>query len=415
MHTTRRGATLIGPMSEDSLVYNPFQAGFTDDPYPHLREMRESDPVHRNPLGIWMLFRYDDVARMLRDPSLSVEDAKAVPTAAMEAARQSMGEVADMGTNSMLNRDPPDHTRLRRLVAKAFTPRMIDRLRPRIEQLVDTALDAAGPEWDLIDGLAFPLPFQVISELLGTPPIDSARLRDWSGTVVRSLEPVNDPEMVQAIAEAGRHIRELVSDILEWKRQHPADDLLTALIAAEEEGDKLSPRELAEQVSLLYLAGHETTVNLIGNGTLALLRHPDDLRQLALEPALGAAVDELLRYDSPVQNSRRITLEALEVGGHRLEAGSYVVLALSSANRDPDKWGPTAERLDLRRTGASHHLSFGGGHHHCLGSHLARMEAEVAIGKLIRRFPSLELGDEPVWNGRINLRGLRRLTVRTGA
>ncbi|MDE3203265.1 MAG: cytochrome P450 [Acidobacteriota bacterium] len=403
-------------MSDASLFYNPFQDGFTDDPYPHLREMRESDPVHQNPLGIWMLFRYGDVARMLRDPSLSVEDAKAVPTAEMEAARQSMGEVADMGNNSMLNRDPPDHTRLRRLVAKAFTPRMIDRLRPRIEQLVDAALDAAGPEWDVIDGLAFPLPFQVISELLGTPPTDSARLRDWSGTVVRSLEPVNDPEMVQAIVEAGRHIRELVSDILEWKRQHPADDLLTALIAAEEEGDKLSAHELAEQVSLLYLAGHETTVNLIGNGTLALLRHPDAMRQLVSDPDLdAAAVDELLRYDSPVQNSRRITLGPLEVGGRRLDAGSFVVLALSSANRDPDKWGPTAERLDLRRVGASQHLSFGGGHHYCLGAHLARMEAEVAIGKLIRRFPTLELGADPVWNGRINLRGLQRLPVRTGA
>jgi cytochrome P450 len=315
----------------------------------------------------------------------------------------------------MLNRDPPDHTRLRRLVSKAFTPRMIERLRPRIEALVDESLDAAGAEWDVIDGLAFPLPFQVITELLGAPDTDSAQLREWSGTVVRSLEPVIDPEQLKAIGEAARNIQGLVGDMIDWKRANPADDLLTALIEAEEDGDKLSPEELAEQIALLYIAGHETTVNLIGNGTLALLRNRDQFNRLRSDPSLDEnAIQELLRYDSPVQNSRRITLASVEVDGKEIEPGAFVVLGLASSNHDPAKWGPTADDLDLGRDNASQHVSFGGGHHFCLGSHLARLEGEVAVGRMIRRFEHLDLAADPVWNGRINLRGMTHLPVKTG-
>ena len=402
--------------SATSVMYNPFEPGFTDNPYPHLREMRGADPVHQSLLGVWVLFRYDDVFRLLRDPSLSVEDRNAVPTDFMKMAMEAMGDVGEMGNNSMLNRDPPDHTRLRRLVSKAFTPRMIERLRPRIEQLVDESLDAASPEWDVVDGLAFPLPFQVITELLGTPDTDSGQLREWSGTVVRSLEPVVDPELFTAIAEAARNIQGLVGEIIEWKRSHPGDDLLTAMIEAEEDGDKLSPVELAEQVTLLYIAGHETTVNLIGNGTLALLQHRDQLERLRGDASLDEnAIQELLRFDSPVQNTRRITLAPFEVDGKVIDPGTFVVLGLASSNHDPAKWGPTADDLDLGRENASQHLSFGGGHHFCLGSHLARLEGEVAVTKMVRRFGALDLAGDPVWNGRINLRGLRHLPVKTGA
>jgi cytochrome P450 len=402
-------------VSDVTVSYNPFQPGFTEDPYPHLREMRAEDPVHHSPLGVWILFRYEDVFRLLRDPTLSVEDRNAVPTPMMQMALDAMGDVAAMGDNTMLNRDPPDHTRLRRLVSKAFTPRMVERLRPRIEELVDGALDEAGPEWDVIDGLAFPLPFRVISELLGTPETDSAQLRQWSGTVVRSLEPVVDPELLKAIAEAARNIQGLVGEILEWKRSNPADDLLTALLEAEEDGDKLSAEELIEQVALLYLAGHETTVNLIGNGTLALLKNPAEMARLAVDPSLDeGAVDELLRFDSPVQNSRRITMAPVTVGGKRIDAGSFVVLGLASSNRDPEKWGPSAEALDLGRPNASQHVSFGGGHHYCLGSHLARLEGAAAIARMVRRFPAMELAGDPEWNGRINLRGMTHLPVRPG-
>jgi cytochrome P450 len=400
-------------MSEATVTYNPFEPGFTDDPYPHYRALREADPVHHSSLGVWLLFRYEDVFGLLRDPSLSVEDRNAALTPLMEATREAMGDAADRGNRSMLNLDPPDHTRLRRLVSKAFTPRMIERLRPRVEELVDEALDDVEAEWNLIDRLAFPLPFQVITDLLGAPETETTQLREWSGTVVRSLEPVTDPEMMGAIAEAGNNIFALVSEMIDWKRANPGDDLLTGLIAAEEDGEKLTQEELADQLALLYIAGHETTVNLIGNGTLALLRHRNQLERLRSDPALDTkAIDELLRFDSPVQNTRRITLSDITVGGKEIPAGAFVVLGLASSNRDPDQWGPTAENLYLDREGAGHHLSFGGGQHFCLGSHLARLEGEVAITRLIRRFPHIHLAGDPEWNGRINLRGMTCLPVR---
>jgi cytochrome P450 len=266
-----------------------------------------------------------------------------------------------------------------------------------------------------MDDLAFPLPFTVITELLGMPPTDASELRRLSGLVVRSLEPVADVETLQAIAAAARQLQILITDAIGWKRSRLADDLLSVLITAEDAEGALTEQELAEQVSLLYLAGHETTVNLIGNAVLALVRNPDQLELLRRNPGLdSAAVDEFLRYDSPVQMTRRIPLRDLTVGGKTIEAGAFIVLALASANRDPRKWGVTADRLDLRRSGASEHLSFGGGHHHCLGAALARLEGEVAVGRLVRRFGPMEPAGEPVYNGRLNLRGLSRLPLVVG-
>ena len=218
----------------------------------------------------------------------------------------------------MLDRDPPDHTRLRRLVSKAFTPRAVEALRPRITGLVDEMLDAAERQGrvDLVDALAFPLPFAVIAEMLGTPPADHERIRQLSGTVVRSLEPVNDPDMVAAIAAADAELTQIAAEMIAWKRANPAGDLLTALINAEDDGDVLDDDELIAQTLLLYIAGHETTVNLIGGGTLALLRHPDQLALLRENPGLiPNAVEELLRYDSPVQATRRVTLEPVTFSG----------------------------------------------------------------------------------------------------
>jgi cytochrome P450 len=206
-----------------------------------------------------------------------------------------------------------------------------------------------------------------------------------------------------------------VQDVLAWKREHPADDLVSALLAAEDEGDRLTEEELLDQVILLYVAGHETTVNLIGNATLALLGHPDELARLESDRDLDAgAVEELLRYDSPVQFSRRITLEELDVDGTTIPAGSFVLTCLGSANHDSARWGPTADELDIGRADAGQHMSFGNGIHHCLGSSLARVEAQVAIGTLVRRFPGLELVGEPERNGRVVLRGLESLPVGLG-
>ncbi|MCU1449377.1 MAG: cytochrome [Acidimicrobiales bacterium] len=406
-------------MTEQTAVgYNPFEPGFAENPYRQYESMRETEPVHQSPFGIWVLFKYDDVLRFLRDPSLSVEDANAKPTMLTQLADQVMGDRdREQGSRAMLNRDPPDHTRLRKLVSKAFTPRRIESLRPRVQELVDQSLDEAAEagELELIGDFAFPLPFAVISEMLGIPLADADQLREWSGTLVRTLEPVVDPDLMLAIADAADNMAAQITDVIAWKRKHTADDVLSALLAAEENGDVLSDDELLEQVMLLYIAGHETTVNLIGNGMLALLRNPEQLERLRNDPSLDAnAVEELLRFDPPVQMTRRITLKDVEVGGKEIEQGIFVVCGLASSNRDESHFGPTAGALDLGRPNAKEHLAFGGGAHYCLGAALARLEGQVAVGSLVRRFATIEPTGEPEWNGRLNLRGMERLSLRVG-
>jgi cytochrome P450 len=400
-------------------MLNPFEPGFFDDPYAQYRLVREQDPVHQSPIGAWGVFRHEDVVHILRDPSLSVEERHMAPLAfGPDPDIQAMlDERSEGGSHTMLNLDPPDHHRLRRLVSKVFTPRMVEELRPRVQELVDEALDGAvdGEPFDVIAGLAFPLPFVVISEMLGIPEgRDRNQLREWSGAVVKTFDPILTREEQLAAFDAIDNIIAYTNEVIDWKRSNPSDDLLSALIAAEDEGDRLSEEELVEQVMLLYIAGHETTVNLIGNGTLALLRHRDQLELLATDPSVDATLaDELLRYDAPVQMSRRIPLVDYEVGGKTIPAGSIIMTCLGSANRDPDKWGPTADDLDIRRADARDQMAFGGGFHSCLGAHLARLEGTVAITTMVRRHPQMELAtDAPDWNGRIVLRGLNQLPVR---
>jgi cytochrome P450 len=408
---------VAGTTTGEPVIFNPFEPGFFDDPYRQYAALREHDPVHRSPLEVWVLFRYDDIVGVLRDSSLSVQIDNAAPTARTRMfAEQAPGEV-ERGSHAILNIDPPDHTRLRRLVSKAFTPKMVHELRPRIQELVDDALDAmaARGQADVIADLAFPLPFTVISEMLGMPDGNRDEVRGWSHTLTKTLDPILSPEEVEASLAAANKMMAHIEDVLAWKREHPADDLLSGLLAAEDEGDRLSQVELLDQVILLYIAGHETTVNLIGNATLALLLHPDQLAQLRSDPELDAgAVEELLRYDSPVQFSRRITTADLDVDGTTIPAGTFTLTCLGSANHDDARWGPTADELDITRPDAGQHMSFGNGIHHCLGSSLARTEAQVAIGSLVRRFPDLDLAGEPERNGRVVLRGLERLPVSVG-
>ncbi|MQA14861.1 MAG: cytochrome P450 [Pseudonocardiaceae bacterium] len=406
--------TTVTSDSGDTFVFNPFAPGFVDDPYPHYAELREADPVHEHPLGFWMLSHYEDVTALLRS-GLSVEERNAGPSPIREMYEAAAGGRGRRGNGlSMLDKDPPDHTRLRRLVSKAFTPRAIGALAPRVIELVDAALERierAGSV-DLVEELAYPLPFAVISEMLGMPPTDHARLRELAGTMVRSLEPVNDPELVAAIAEADSELTARTAEVVAAKRRDPGDDLLTALIAAEDNGDVLGDEELVAQVVLLYVAGHETTVNLIANGVLALLRNPEQLELLRSRPDLAAnAVEELLRYDSPVQMSRRITLAPYTVADREIPAGAFVLASLASANRDEGYWGSDAAALALDRPNARAHVSFGGGPHHCLGAALARLEGRIAIDRLVRRFPALSLVGVVQWNGRLNLRGPVALPV----
>jgi cytochrome P450 len=398
-------------------LFDPFAPGFTDDPYPQYAALRAAAPVYQHPFGFWLLTCYDDVSWLLR-AGLSVEDRNIAASPLVERREQMYGEEAARRRGvSMLDRDPPDHTRLRQLVSKAFTPRAVQALRPRITGLVDGMLDAAEGEGrvDLVDALAFPLPFAVIAEMLGTPPAGHERIRQLTGTVVRSLEPIADPAVASAIAAADSELTAIAASMIAWKRAHPADDLLTGLINAEDDGDVLDDEELIAQTLLLYIAGHETTVNLIAGGTLALLRHPAQLALLRDDPALIAnAVEELLRYDSPVQASRRITLEPVRIGGVTIPAGAFVMASLGSANRDEGFWGPDAAELRLGRNNARQHVSFGAGPHHCLGASLARLEASIALARLTTRFPGLALDGQVTWNGRINLRGPAHLPVSLG-
>jgi cytochrome P450 len=400
-------------------LFNPFAPGFAEDPYPQYAALRDGAPVHRTLVGSWMATRYEDVSRLLRG-GLSVERRNISPDSPLVQRRQEIygdRETRRMRSPSMLDRDAPDHTRLRKLVSKAFTPRAIDALRPWVTGVVEDLLDAMadGRHVDLVESLAFPLPFTVIAGMLGTPPADHERIRQLSGTVVRALEPVTGPEVADAILVADQELTAIATEMIAWKRAHPADDMLTALIQAEDAGDTLSDEELVSQTLLLYIAGHETTVNLIAGGTLNLLRNPGQLAILRNNPTIiPNAAEELLRYDSPVQLGRRITVAPVTVSGTRIAAGEFVSVSLASANRDERFWGPDAGELRVERENARQHVSFGAGPHHCLGAYLARMEATVALERLLARFPSLELDGDVTWNGRVNLRGPARLPVLAG-
>ncbi len=312
----------------------------------------------------------------------------------------------------MLVADPPDHTRLRTLVQKAFTPRMVERLRPRIETLVEEALNAAGERggMDLVADLAYPLPVTVIAELLGVPVEDRAAFRRWSDALVGALDPVAPANRRGAVLAARDALHAYLRQVIAERRADPRDDLISRLVEAEEQGDRLSGPELLAMGVLLLVAGHETTVNLISNGVNALLNHPDQLARLHREPELiEPAVEELLRYDSPVQLTGRVALEALELGGQRVEPGQMVTLMLGAANRDPRVFADPG-RLDLGRD-PNPHLAFGRGIHFCLGAPLARLEGQIAIGALIRRFPGLRLAGVPERRPTVTLRGFVSLPL----
>jgi cytochrome P450 len=406
-----------------TVTFNPFEPGFADNPYDQYGSIRAQGRAERTVFGTLLLSHYEDCFGLLRLAGTSVDDRNATNVFRYQPPDDIAERMAGRDERrSILGLDPPDHTRLRRLVSSAFTVRRIEQLRERVRELVAGLLDevaaggAAAEPVDLIAGYAFPLPFMVISELLGMPEGNRDELRGWSHTMTLSLEPYLDDATARTVVGAADNMVRHVDEAIEWKRRHPADDLLTAMIAAEEDGDRMTAEELQIQVILLYLAGHETTVNLIGNGTLALLRNRDQYERLVADPALDApAVEELLRYDSPVQLSRRIAMTEIEVGGETVDAGEMILTLLGSANHDEAKWGPTADDLDLGREGASAHLSFGSGIHHCLGAALARLEGAEAIPALVRRFPSMELAtDRPAWNGRVVLRGLDALPVSVG-
>jgi cytochrome P450 len=397
----------------DEDLFNPFLPEFHADPYPAYRRLRERAPVYRMPLGFYVLTRYDDVVLALRDPRFG--------RAGFEPLLASVyGEPGqDALPSSMLFRDPPDHTRLRALVSRAFTPRVVEAMRPRIQAIVDGLLDRAakGGGMEVIADLAYPLPVRVICEMLGVPLDDQDRIKQWSSDVARALDTIGLPGD-DAVMRRGREGRAALGRyfhaLLPERRAHPRDDLLSLLIAAEEQGDRLTEGELLATCVLLFIAGHETTVNLIGNGLLALLRHPAEADRLRADPGLlPAGIEELLRYDSPVQRTARISNADVEIGGQAMPAGTMVIAALGAANRDPAHFADP-DRLDVGRAD-NRHVAFGFGIHYCLGAPLARVEGQIAIGSLLKRFPRLTLAtDRPEWRESSTLRGLRALPVTFG-
>jgi cytochrome P450 len=380
------------------------------DPHPTLAALRESGPVHRLDmrlgLPVWVVTRYADVLAAMSDPRLSNDPRHA--TGLDEMLRD------DFLSRSMIGADPPAHTRLRRLVSKAFTARRVEGLRPRVQEITDTLLDRITPHGaaDLVGEFALPLPVTVIGELLGVPEADRDRFRTWTDEMLdRPFDGHSDLALVDA-ARARMH--GYLTDLVAAKRTRPADDLITDLIAATDEGERLDEQELLAMVFLLLIAGYVTTVSLIGNGTLALLSSPDQLDRLRADPSLvPGAVEELLRFDGPVNPGlTRVALEDLEIGGVQIPRGAMVLLAIAAADRDPERF-PEPDRLDIGAPDPGH-LAFGHGIHYCLGAPLARLEGQVAFTALLARLPDLALAvdeDELRWTGGGVLRGPRALPV----
>jgi hypothetical protein len=403
------GVKLAAEKLATGVVFLPLRKEMRRDPHPFYRRLREKDPFHRSwAADGWVLSRYADVEAVLADRRFSSDERNLLRYPRMRArdARSGLPDFYEEGMGSMLRLDPPDHTRLRGLVSKAFTPRAVERMRPRIESAIDELLAGLrdAREVELMRDFAAPLPVTVIAEMLGIPTADRERFRHWSDETVRMMGDASREDRRcawQAVQELGAYLDEKAEE----RRRAPREDLLSALVAAEEAGDRLSRKELFATLVLLLVAGNETTTKLIGNGTLALLRSPGELERLRDDPSLlPNAVEELLRFDGPVQLTSRIVLEDTELRGRRLRRGQQIVLLLAGANRDPERFADP-DRLDVRRENLRH-LAFGHGIHFCLGAQLARLEAQLAFEALVTRFPRFTLADRVVeWGSNTVLRG----------
>lgn len=399
--------------ADTTALFNPLSPDFIRDPYPHYARLRTTDPMLRTSFGAFIASRHAEASLVLRDRRFGkdfVERTKRRygPRVMEEPVFRSM-------SHWMLQADPPDHTRLRGLVVKAFTARRVEDMRPRIQEIVEQTLDAVidRGNMDLIDDFAFRLPVTVICDMLGIPEEHRETFYRNSHDGGRILDPVPlSPAEIKQSNQENFAAQAYFQELFDLRRRNPGDDLTTQLVQAEEDGTKLSNEELTANIILLFGAGHETTVNLIGNGLLALHRNPDQLALLKANPSLiGNAVEEFLRYDSSVQLTGRVALQDIDdIGGKTIAKGDGVLCLLGSANRDPAVYPDRPDRLDITRPNIKP-LSFGGGIHYCLGAQLARIEAEIAIATLLRRLPDLRIDDRenPQWRSTFVLRGLRRL------
>jgi cytochrome P450 len=390
--------------------FNPFDPEFRKNPYPFYDKLRELDPVHLTPLGFVVLTRYDDVVNTLRnnDFSRDIELNANLPETPTRKFRRE-----NERSKSMLNLDPPDHTRLRRLVSKSFTPSAIEKLRPRIQQLVDDSLANAKKtgSLELVEELAFPVPFQVISDLLAMPTDRGEELREWSQIITATLEPTTGVEDLEQGQIAISKMRPYLEEVISHRRKNMGDDMLSSLISVEEQGEKLNNEELMSFVILLYIAGHETTVNLIGNSMHALLTHPEQLAVMREAGCTPNMVDELLRFNGPVQHTIRTPLvdSVIRVGQDdiKISKGSLVLASLGAGNHDPSVF-TNPHQLDFSRKNSNKHLAFAAGVHYCLGASLAKLETEVALGTLVKTFKNIEVVSQPEWRDRLTIRGVSK-------
>ena len=400
------------------IQFNPFSPEFCINPYPIYHRLRSENPISRSIVGgDWVFTRYEDVKIILRDRRVYSHDQPKLiqkKNKYLQNQGKNLNALADASNKFLFYMNPPDHTKLRSLVSKAFSPVVIERMRPPIQAIVDECLDQAlsRGEMDIIGDLAGPLPVKVIARMLGVPPSDAQeQLHQWSRVLSRILDSLISLAEYEAINKAILEFQQYFRELISKRVKDPQNDLISYLIAARDESEKLSEEEVLSTCILLFMTGEETTVNLIGNGMLALLHHPKQMEKLKQEPnIIQTAVEEVLRYDSPGQITVRIASDNLEIGGQTIQKGEKMLLCLGAANRDPAKFS-NPDRFDLLRK-ENHHLAFGDGIHRCLGAALARIQAEIAINSLVQKLPNLKLASDKLeWRKNIALRGLKALPV----
>ena len=390
-----------------SFNINQLDRGFFENPYPVYHALRRFDPVHRNADGTWFIARYDDALVCYRDRRMS-SDKK------VEFRKMGDGPLYKHHTTSLVFNDPPLHTRVRKLLAAAFTPRAIAAMEPRLIATVEGLLDGMDGKGrvDFLSDFASPLPLEVVCTLLGVPPEERGPLRAWATTILSGLEPMLSPQMLDAGNKAVADFSAYLDRLIEKRRQRPADDsdILGILVHGEVDGERLTHDELVQNCIFLLNAGHETTTNLIGNGVDALFRFPGEMERLRRNPALiETAIEEMLRFESSNQLGNRRVTEEIELGGTRLPAGAYIWIGIGAANRDPAQF-PDPDRFDIART-PNRHLAFGTGIHACLGMTLARLEGRIALSRLLGRFPKLRRDGDFTRGGRARFRGFASYPV----
>ena len=386
------------------------------NPYPFYAGLRSEDPVHWDEeLGFWVLTRYADIASVYQDARFSRAQGLRSGYERLPESEQTIAEpVYRCFSKTMFYSDPPYHTRLRGLVNSAFTPTAVEQMRPYVQRTVDTLLDAvqANGKMDAIRDFAYPLPIFVITQMLGLPTEERAQFKKWSDDLFAILGSVpHSPELMEGAARSLNALTDYITQLSEARRKHPQEDLLTALVEATENGEQLTQEELVANMIILLSAGHETTINLIGNGLLALLQNPDQLQKLRAQPNLVAsAVEEMMRYDNPVQIAYRSAAEDVEIGGKHIRKGQLVNSVLAAGNRDPERFSDP-DRFDITRD-EGRHLGFGLGIHFCLGAPLVRLEAQTAFTAILHRFPELSLAAENLeWQEHPIFRGVKSLPV----